>query len=120
MPLVIAGGSSYSDDYIQKVRAMAWEDARFIGSVPHEDMEELLSNCYAYVLPSVMEGLSISLLEAVSYGACIITTSIPENLEVVGDCALTFPVGDRCPTMPSIGARFRSSSGLAAFDCTCG
>jgi glycosyltransferase involved in cell wall biosynthesis len=94
MPVVIAGGSSYSEDYIQRVRAMAWDDVRFIGNVPHEDMEELLSNCYAYVLPSVMEGLSISLLEAVSYGACIITTAIPENLEVVGDCALTVPVGD--------------------------
>lgn len=94
MPLVVAGGSSYSDDYIRRVRAVAWDGVRFIGNVPHEDMEELLSNCYAYVLPSVMEGLSISLLEAVSYGACIITTAIPENLEVVGDCALTFPVGD--------------------------
>lgn len=94
MPVVIAGGSSYSEDYIQQVRAMAWGDVRFIGNVPHEEMEELMSNCYAYVLPSVMEGLSISLLEAVSYGACIITTAIPENLEVVGDAALTFPVGD--------------------------
>jgi glycosyltransferase involved in cell wall biosynthesis len=91
--LVLAGGSSYSDDYIDKIRAAAWPDVRFLGSVDRETMCELHSNNYAYVLPSAMEGLSISLLEAVSYGSCIITTDIPENREVVGDAALLCEIG---------------------------
>ncbi len=92
--LVLAGGTSYSDDYIEQVKALAWDEVIFLGRVGREMMEELLSNCYAFILPSVMEGLSIALLEAVSYGNCIVTTDIPENLEVIGTAGLPFPPGD--------------------------
>jgi len=92
--LVIAGGSSYSDSYIQAVKEKAWDEVVFLGKVDHETIEELLSNCYAFVLPSTIEGLSIALLEALSFGACILTTSIPENLEVVGEAAVVFPADD--------------------------
>ncbi len=92
--LVLAGGTSYSDAYIEQVKAQAWDEVIFLGRVGRETMEELLSNCYAFVLPSVMEGLSIALLEALSYGNCIVTTDIPENLEVVGTAGLSFPPGD--------------------------
>ncbi len=92
--LVLAGGSSYSDSYIESVKEMAWGDVLFLGKVDHETIQELLSNCYAFVLPSTIEGLSIALLEALSFGTCILTTSIPENLEVVGEAALVFPPED--------------------------
>ena len=92
--LVLAGGSSYSDAYVQEVQRAAWDEVHFLGRVDRENMQELLSNCYAFILPSEMEGLSIALLEALSYGNCILTTAIPENLEVVGSAGLTFPPGD--------------------------
>jgi glycosyltransferase involved in cell wall biosynthesis len=44
-----------------------------------------------------MEGLSISLLEALSYGRCVLLSDIPENMEVGEDCAVSFrskDVGD--------------------------
>jgi glycosyltransferase involved in cell wall biosynthesis len=94
MRIAIAGGSSYSSGYIDEVRRLATDDVVFLGSVDRDAMRELFSNCYAYVLPSVMEGLSVSLLEALSYGCCIVVTDIAENIEVVGDAALVFPVGD--------------------------
>ncbi len=94
MTLAIAGGSSYSDGYIEHLRSAAGGNVRFLGNVDHDMMAELYSNCYAYVLPSAMEGLSVGLLEALSHGACIVTTNIPENLEVVGDAGLSFPPGD--------------------------
>lgn len=92
--LVIAGGSSYSQDYIAELRRNAWDDVLFLGNVDHDTVAELLSNCYAYVLPSTMEGLSIGLLEALSHGSCIVATDIPENREVIGDAGLTFRPGD--------------------------
>jgi glycosyltransferase involved in cell wall biosynthesis len=92
--LVIAGGSSYSQTYIEELRREAWEDVLFLGNVDHRTMEELLSNCYAYVLPSAMEGLSVGLLEALSFGNCIVASDIPANREVIGDAGLTFPPGD--------------------------
>jgi glycosyltransferase involved in cell wall biosynthesis len=92
--LVFAGGSSYSNAYIEKLRRAAWDDVSFLGQVDRETMGELYSNCYAFVLPSKMEGLSVALLEAVSYGACTIVSDIPENLEVVGQSGLTFRTGN--------------------------
>lgn len=90
MKLVFAGGSSYSEDYMRKLRTMAGNNAVFLGYVDREMIAELFTNCYAFVLPSEMEGLSISLLEAMSYGNCIIVSDIEENLDVVGDTALSF------------------------------
>jgi glycosyltransferase involved in cell wall biosynthesis len=92
--LVLAGGTSYSDGYIESLRRQAGDGVRFLGSVDRETMHALYSHCYAYVLPSAMEGLSVGLLEALSFGTCIITTDIAENVEVVGDAALTFPFDD--------------------------
>jgi glycosyltransferase involved in cell wall biosynthesis len=92
--LVFAGGSSYSQAYIEKLRRSAWNEVNFLGQVDRETMAELYSNCYAFVLPSKMEGLSVALLEAVSYGACTIVSDIPENLEVVGSACLSFRTGD--------------------------
>jgi glycosyltransferase involved in cell wall biosynthesis len=53
-------------------------------------LEELWSNAYFVVQPSTMEGLSISLIEAMSYGKCVLTSDIPANMEVVEDCAISF------------------------------
>ncbi len=92
--LVIAGGSSYSQEYIAALRREAWDEVLFTGSVDHATMEELLSNCYAYILPSTMEGLSVGLLEALSFGSCIVASDIPANREVIGEAGLTFPPGD--------------------------
>jgi len=91
---LIAGGTSYTGDYIEQVKRQAGDNVIFLGRVGRQMMEALYSSCHAYVLPSHMEGLSVGLLEAVSYGCCILTSDIQENLEVVEDAALTFPPGD--------------------------
>jgi glycosyltransferase involved in cell wall biosynthesis len=65
-------------------------------------LDELWSNAYLVVQPSILEGLSISLIEAISHGKCVLASDIPENLEVVSDCAVTFPardVDDLCEKM---------------------
>ena len=57
-------------------------------------MEELYSNAVMYILPSEIEGMPISLMEAMSYGNCCLTSDIPECSEVVEDRALTFRKSD--------------------------
>lgn len=60
-------------------------------------LEELLSNMYLFVLPSDLEGMSISLLEAMSYGQACLVSDIDENTEVTGTDgahAATFHKGD--------------------------
>ena len=90
--LVIAGGSSQAIEYMQKVHRMAAEDNRIIMTdfVQGRVLEELYSNAYAFVLPSDVEGMAISLLEAMSFGCCCLVSDICENVEVVEDKAFTF------------------------------
>jgi glycosyltransferase involved in cell wall biosynthesis len=42
-----------------------------------------MSNAYAFVLPSDLEGLPIVLLEALSFGRCALASDIPMNMEVI-------------------------------------
>lgn len=93
--LVIAGGSSHSSEYVQQVKEMAKGDDRIIFThfVQGCQLEELFSNAYLFVLPSDVEGMAISLLEAMSYGNCCLISDIPENLEVVGSYAKAFQHG---------------------------
>ena len=66
--LVIAGGSSDTDTYTDQIKNMAKDDLRilFTGFVQGKMLEELYSNAYVYVLPSDVEGMPLSLLEAMS------------------------------------------------------
>ena len=66
----------------------------FTGFVQGEILEELYSNPYIYTLPSDLEGMPLSLLEAMSYGNCCLTSDIPECAEVVEDKALLFRKSD--------------------------
>lgn len=90
--LVIAGGTSHSNDYVKMITDMAKSDSRVImtGFVEGKELEELFSNCYLYVLPSDVEGMPISLLEAMSYGCKCLVSDINENVEVIGKMGTTF------------------------------
>ena len=57
-------------------------------------LEELYSNAYLYVLPSDLEGMPLSLLEAMSYGNCCVVSSIEECTQVVGEHAFVFEKGN--------------------------
>lgn len=94
--LVIAGGSSHSFDYMKQIQETAAGDKRIIMTnfVQGKVLEELYSNAYLFVLPSDVEGMALTLLEAMSYGNCCVVSDIPENLEVVEDKAVTFKKGN--------------------------
>lgn len=94
--LVIAGGSSQAFDYMEKIHRMAAEDDRVIMTdfVQGQVLEELYSNAYAFVLPSDVEGMALSLLEAMSYGNCCLVSDISENTEVTEDKAFVFEKGN--------------------------
>ncbi len=94
--LVIAGGSSQAYGYMEQIHRMAAEDERILMTdfVQGQVLEELYANAYAFVLPSDVEGMALTLLEAMSYGDCCLVSDIRENTEVVGDKALTFRRGD--------------------------
>lgn len=94
--LVIAGGSSDTDSFMEELKELAKDDKRilFTGFVQGAMLDELYSNAYIYTLPSDLEGMPLSLLEAMSYGNCCLVSDIPECAEVVEDKALIFKKSD--------------------------
>ena len=89
---VIAGDTSDTDDYVMKLKKLAGNNPNiiFTGFVSGRTLEELYSNAYVYVLPSKLEGMPLSLLEAMSYGNCVIGSDIAEIADVVEDKAILF------------------------------
>lgn len=94
--LVIAGGASDTKEYYQKIADEARKDSRIIltGAVFGKLKQELYSNAYLYTLPTDLEGMPLSLLEAMSYGNCCLVSDIPECTEVIEDKAMTFRHSD--------------------------
>jgi glycosyltransferase involved in cell wall biosynthesis len=94
--LVVAGGSSHTSEYMDEVKALAKNNKNIIFTdfVQGQALEELYSNAYIYCLPSDLEGMPLSLLEAMSYGCCCVTSDIPECTEVCCENGFSFKKGD--------------------------
>lgn len=88
--LVIAGGSSDTDEFVKELKDLAGEGVIFTGFQQGRVLEELYSNAYVYCLPSDLEGMPLSLLEAMSYGNCCLVSNIAECTEVVENEAVIF------------------------------
>ena len=81
---------------MEELKKLAKDDDRiiFTGFVQGQMLDELYSNAYIYTLPSDLEGMPLSLLEAMSYGNCCLVSDIPECADVVEDKALLFKKAD--------------------------
>lgn len=100
--LVIAGGNDAMPDYVSYLHGLASEDVVFTGPVYGEDKACLLKNAFAFCLPSSIEGLSIALMEAMSYKLPVIASDIEANRELLsGNAMYVRPenVGDLVQTM---------------------
>ena len=96
IPLVIAGDWQYSVEYGRKIQQMCEKIPNIImtGFVQGEMLYELFSNALLYILPSEVEGMAVSLLEAMSYGKCCLVSDIPENMEIARGYVEAFRSGD--------------------------
>ena len=94
--LVIAGDTSDTDDYVAFLKKKAAENSNiiFTGFISGEVLEEMYSNAYAVCLPSDIEGMSLSLLEALAYNNALLCSDIPENTAVAEDRAIYFKRGN--------------------------
>jgi glycosyltransferase involved in cell wall biosynthesis len=92
--LVMAGASSYCDDYSRRLQTHAGERIKMLDWVSGEALDELLTNAMVFVLPSDLEGLSLALLDAMGAGLCVLSSDVAENREAVDDAGFTFRRGD--------------------------
>ena len=93
--LIIAGGASDTHEFSDELNELAVDDERieFVGFVQGRLLEELYSNAYVYTLPSDLEGMPLSLMEAMSYDNCCLVSDIPECADVVDEFGVTFQKG---------------------------
>ena len=94
--LVIAGSIESKTEYISSVleKAQGCENIIFTDFVSGKTLAELFSNCYVYVLPSDIEGMPMSLLEAVGYDARVIVSDIAENTDCLDGYGNSFAKSD--------------------------
>jgi glycosyltransferase involved in cell wall biosynthesis len=92
--LVVAGDAGFTPGYVDKLRKAAPDGVRFLGYVHGPILDELYSNTQLVVLPSTLEGLSITLLEGMSYAACCLVSDIPPNIEAAEKDAVFFESGN--------------------------
>jgi glycosyltransferase involved in cell wall biosynthesis len=92
--LVIVGSETPRTTYTDDLRRMAGDRVVFLGDVFGDALETLYANCRVYVLASVVEGLPITVCEAMAHGRPLLLSDIPENREVAGDAAAYFKSRD--------------------------
>jgi glycosyltransferase involved in cell wall biosynthesis len=94
--LMIAGDGPCSADLKELAAELALGDrVRFLGEV--RDVPALLLGAGLFVLPSLTEGISLTLLEAMARGLPVVTTRVGGNPEVVVEGETGFLVAPRAP-----------------------
>lgn len=93
--LVIVGSADHEDSYNRTLKSITKKNSHIIltGFLKGRPLEELYSHAGLFVLPSYYEGLSIVLLEAMSYGLSCIVSNIPANTHVGLSADRYFKVG---------------------------
>lgn len=96
MKLAIVGDSAFTDAYVAQLRAQTAQDDSVVmtGYQSGDSLEALFMGASFVVHPSQSEGLPIAVLEAMSYGKAVIGSDIPENMELLAQSGVAFPVGD--------------------------
>lgn len=94
--LAIVGGADHKSRYHEEVEALARDVPGVVmtGFQSGDDLAGLFSQAGLFVLPSLHEGMPISLLEAMSYGLPVLASDIPANHEVELPDQDYFPPGD--------------------------
>jgi glycosyltransferase involved in cell wall biosynthesis len=96
--LVIAGSADHKSRYAMDLRkrAQTGGDVILTGVLPRNAMNRLYSNAGLFVLPSYYEGMSMALLEALSFGLTCLVSDIPSNRAVGLPEENYFKPGDVC------------------------
>ena len=99
-PLVLAGGQGWMMNDFEKLVAELGlgSDVILTGYVSDETLQWLYQNCFAFVYPSLFEGFGLPVLEAMSCGAAVITSTTTSLPEIGSAAVLVDPRGEEAIT----------------------
>jgi len=84
--LLIIGEGSYGGELVKKVQILDLNDGvDFLGPKTHNEVRDYLQASDIFVLPSLAEGISVALLEAMACGLPCIATKIGGNVDLIDD-----------------------------------
>lgn len=92
--LVLIGGSPNPGDYELKIKSTGDPRIIFPGYVYGDDTNILVKHAYAYIQPSLIEGLSPVILTVMGLGTPLVCSDIVENTFITKDHAVHFNSGD--------------------------
>ena len=84
--LAIVGEGGYTDGYVDHLKELAADDQRvvFTGQLKEAALSTVFSQAAAYVAPSGLEGLPMSLLECIELGVPAVVSDIRPHRELLG------------------------------------
>jgi alpha-1,3-rhamnosyl/mannosyltransferase len=96
IPLLHVGGDGWGTDAFERARArMARPDlVTRLGRLPDAELRDLYAAARLVAYPSVYEGFGLPVLEAMSAGVPVVSTTVPAIEEIAGSAASLVPVGD--------------------------
>ena len=100
--LVLIGGSPNPSHYEQQIKKTNDERIIFPGYIYGDDTNFLIKNAYAYIQPSLIEGLSPVILTVMGLGTPLICSDIKENIFITNKNALVFDSGNSKSLQSSI------------------
>jgi glycosyltransferase involved in cell wall biosynthesis len=89
-PLVVVGDNKYTPAYVDRLKALAGPNVRFVGAVYGPRYWELQNNAGLFVSAFEVGGIHPSLVEAMAAGNTLLYLDTRENREAVGDCGVPF------------------------------
>jgi glycosyltransferase involved in cell wall biosynthesis len=92
--LIMIGGSPNPGEYETKIKSVSDNRIIFPGYVYGDETNILIKNAYAYIQPSLIEGLSPVILTVMGIGTPLICSDIAENSYITKNNAVHFKSGD--------------------------
>jgi len=88
--LAIIGDTPHSLEYKENLKRIANHKVKFLGAVYGNDYKVILRNAYCYIHGHEAGGTNPALLEAMASARCPLVLNVPYNLEVIGECGMSF------------------------------
>ncbi|MHA1380851.1 MAG: glycosyltransferase family 4 protein [Candidatus Helarchaeota archaeon] len=92
--LVLVGDNLFDKKWVNKLKSTEDKRIIFTGYMYGHYVDELIQNCYLYVQPSDVEGLSPVILRVMGFGKCVLSSDIPENKFLVENNGYLFKNGN--------------------------